>query len=69
MPDEAKELLESYMGSPMDPEDRNFENLYRILMEAGVDSFRDETRFGNFFNIYNYLIDSERKFAKACSES
>ena len=69
MTEESKELIESYMGSPMDPEGRSFSNLYRILMEAGVDSFRDETRFGNFFNIFNYLIDSEKKFAKACSES
>lgn len=69
MPEEAKELVDSYMGSPMDPEDRNFTNLYRILMEAGIDSFRDESRFGNFFNIFNYLIDSEKKFAKEISQS
>ena len=63
MPDEAKELVESYIGAPIDPEGRNFANLYRILMDAGIDSFSDETRFGNFFNIFNYLIDSEKKFA------
>ena len=65
MTEESKELIESYMGAPIDPEGRNFGNLYRILMDAGVDSFRDETRFGNFFNIFNYLIDSEQKFAKS----
>ena len=68
MTEESKELMDSYMGSPMDPEGRSFANLYGILMEAGVDAFRDETRFGNFFNIFNYLIDSERKFAKSVSE-
>lgn len=68
MTEESKELIESYMGSPMDPEGRSFANLYGILMEAGVDSFRDESRFGNFFNIFNYLIDSEKKYAISCME-
>lgn len=68
MTEESKELIESYMGSPMDPEGRSFANLYGILMEAGVDSFRDESRFGNFFNIFNYLIDSEKKFAQSVSD-
>ena len=68
MTEESKELIESYMGSPMDPDGRSFANLYGILMEAGVDSFRDESRFGNFFNIFNYLIDSEKKFAQSVSD-
>lgn len=63
MPDEAKELIDSYIGSPMDPEGRSFNNLYDILRDAGVESFRDESRFGNFFSIFNYLIDAEQKFA------
>lgn len=61
MPDDAKELLEEFMYAPLDPEGRSYENLYKILCDAGVDELRDEGKFGNFFSEFNYLIDKERK--------
>lgn len=64
MTDEAKELMDSMMYAPLDPEGRSFENLYRILDEAGVDELRDSTRFANFFAEYTYLIDKEKKNKK-----
>lgn len=61
MPDEAKELLEQFMYAPLDPEGRSFDNLYKILCDAGVDELKDEANFGRFFSEFNYLIDSETK--------
>lgn len=59
--DEAKETIDGMMYSPLDPEDRNFDNLYRILLKAGVDDFRDEGNFARFFADFSYLIDKEKK--------
>lgn len=61
MTDEAKELMDSMMYSPLDPEGRSYDNLYKILCDAGVDNLIDPTRFSNFFVEYAYLIDKERK--------
>lgn len=61
MPDEAKELLESIMYAPIDPEGRSMENLYRIILENDIDMLKDATRFGNFFSEFSYLIDKEMK--------
>lgn len=59
--DEAKELMDSMMYSPMDPEGRGIGNLYEILIDAGIDEFKDPSRFGNFFLEFKYLIDQELK--------
>lgn len=60
MSDEGKELLESISYCPLS-DDRSFANLYNILNEAGVDEFKDETRFSNFFADFQGLIDREKK--------
>ena len=61
MTDEARELMDSMMYAPIDPEGRSYDNLYKILCDAGVDDLRDPTRFSNFFIEYSYLIDKEKK--------
>jgi len=61
MSEEAKELLESMMYAPIDPTDRNMENLYNIVVNYDIDSLKDATRFGNFFSEFMYLIDKEKK--------
>ena len=61
MTDEARELMDSMMYAPIDPEGRSYDNLYKILCDAGVDDLRDPTRFSNFFIEYAYLIDKEKK--------
>ena len=63
MTDEARELMDSMMYAPIDPEGRSYDNLYKILCDAGVDDLRDPTRFSNFFIEYSYLIDKEKKNA------
>lgn len=62
MTEDAKELLEGFMHTPIDPEGRSMTNLYNILMEAGVDDLRDASVFGNFFTEFGYVIDNEKKF-------
>lgn len=62
MTDEGKELIDNFIHKPIDPDDRNMENLYRILVENGVDDFMDTSKFSNFFVDYKYLIDKEKKF-------
>lgn len=61
MSTEAKELLESVMYAPIDPTDRNMENLYNIIIEYNIDKLKDPTTFGNFFSEFMYLIDKEKK--------
>lgn len=61
MTDEAINMIESIMYSPICPEDRTFENLYKILIDNDVDLLKDETRFSNFFNDFLSLIDKEKK--------
>ena len=61
MSDEAKELLDSIMYAPIDPTDRNMENLYNIILKYDIDKLKDPTTFGNFFSEFMYLIDKEKK--------
>lgn len=61
MTDEAKELMDSMMYTPLDPEGRSYDNLYKILCDAGVDDLTNPSRFGNFFVEYSYLIEKEKK--------
>lgn len=61
MSDEAKELMESIMYAPIDPEDRTMENLYNIIIKYDIDKLKDPTTFGNFFSEFMYLIDKEKK--------
>lgn len=61
MSTEAKDLLESIMYAPIDPTDRNMENLYNIIIEYNIDKLKDPTTFGNFFSEFMYLIDKEKK--------
>ena len=61
MTEEAVEMIESIMYTPIDPEDRTLENLYRLLLENDVEDLRDETKFSNFFSEFLYLIDKEKR--------
>ena len=61
MTEEAVEMIESIMYTPIDPEDRTLENLYIILLENDVEDLRDETKFSNFFSEFLYLIDKEKR--------
>lgn len=60
MSDEAKELIDSMMYAPMDPDGRSLQNLYKLLLEYNIDDLKDEDRFGNFFTEFKFLIDKEQ---------
>ncbi len=60
MSNEAKELIDSMMYAPMDPEGRSLQNLYKILLEYNIDDLKDENKFGNFFTEFKFLIDKEQ---------
>lgn len=61
MTDEAKELLDSMMHAPLDPEGRSMENLYEILVKNGVDEYRDPNRFAGFFVQFEHLMNQEKQ--------
>lgn len=63
MPDEAKDLMDSIMYVPIDPEDRNLENLYNIILKYNIEKLKDPTTFGNFFSEYINIMEKEKKNA------
>lgn len=67
MTDEAKELIEAIMHAPLDPEGRSMENLYSVLLNYGIDQFRDESHFANFFTQFDNLIKQEKKKSAGCT--
>lgn len=63
MTDEAKDLMDSIMYTPIDPEDRNLENLYNIILKYNIEKLKDPTTFGNFFSEYINIMEKEKKNA------
>lgn len=61
MPDDAKELMDTIMYTPMDPEGRSLENLYNIILKYDIDKLKDPTTFGNFFSEYINIMEKEKK--------
>ena len=59
---EAETELNDLMYAPLDPEGRDFKNLYNIVVKNGMTDFLDENHFSNFFSSFNGLIDKEKKF-------
>ena len=57
--DEAKEEMDATMYEVQDPTDRSFDNLFRIMVEDGIDELSDSTRFARFFEPFKYFIDKE----------
>ena len=61
MPDDAKELMDTIMYAPMDPEGRSLDNLYNIILKYDIDKLKDPTTFGNFFSEYINIMEKEKK--------
>lgn len=59
--DDAKEELDSMMYTPMDPDDRSFENLYRLINEDNITDLLNHNRFSSFFSTFKPLVDKEVK--------
>lgn len=59
--DSAKDEIDSMMYAPQDPEGRSIQNLYRFILEDGIDDLRGDTKFASFFNPFKRLSDKEIK--------
>ena len=59
--DEAKELMDSIMYVPLDPEGRSLSNLYEIILRYDIDKLKDSTTFGNFFSEFVTIMENEKK--------
>lgn len=59
--DDAKEIMESMMYAPIDPEGRSFTNLLRIFEANGITEFMGDTKFASFFNLFKRIQEKEIK--------
>lgn len=66
--DEAKNGLDEVIHAPLDPEDRNFKNLYNIIQKNSLTELLDESKFSNFFSSFNGFIENEKKYFKKSTE-
>ena len=59
--DEAKEVMDSMMYTPIDPEGRSFKNLYNLILEDGIDELSGDTKFSSFFSTFKKIEEKEKK--------
>jgi CRISPR/Cas system CSM-associated protein Csm2 small subunit len=52
------------MYEPMDEEDRNFDNLYKIITDASIDELTDSNKFANFFAEFATFVEETIKIQK-----
>lgn len=62
--DEAKEELDLIFHAPLDPSEREFKNVYNIILENEFNDLKDSNVFSSFFSSFNVLIENEKKFFK-----
>lgn len=60
--DEAVELIEGVSYAPLDPEGRDFQNVYKIVTENTMTDWVPVDKFTNFFHSFNPLMEMEKKF-------
>lgn len=61
---ECKEEMDSMIHAPLDPTDRSFQNLYRLILEYGIEELMGDTKFASFFRPFKRLEENEKKFYK-----
>lgn len=59
--EDAKEELDAMMYTPMDPEGRSFENLYKLILDDNLTDLINNNRFSSFFSTFKSLSDKEIK--------
>lgn len=62
--DEAIIGMNEIMHAPLDPEGRDFKNLYQIIQDNDMIDLLDTNIFSSFFSSFNGLIDNEKNFFK-----
>lgn len=60
--DEARKELNELIGAPLDPEGRDFKELYSIVLNNGMSKLLTENSFSTFFSDFHKLIDNEKKY-------
>lgn len=60
--DEAREGMDSLMHAPIDPEGREYRNVYEIVSNNHMHVLMDERRFSGLFSIFERLIMNEKKY-------
>lgn len=61
---DAKKELDEISYTPLDPDNRTFENLYNIITQNKITELVDTNKFSEFFSSFYKLIDNEKKFIK-----
>lgn len=61
---EAKEDLDNLFHAPLDPTDRDFNNVYNIIVDNEFNDLLNDNSFSNFFSTFNKIVDKEKKFFK-----
>ena len=67
--EEAEEDLKETIGAPLDPEGRDFKELYKIVSDNGMTELITDNKFSTFFSDFAKLMDNERKFFKKFEDS
>lgn len=62
--EESENFMKDFVDSPLDCENRSFENLYKIIVENNMESLLDSDKFSNFFSVFNGLIYREKHFSE-----
>lgn len=58
---EAEEEIESISYAPIDPEGRDYQELYKIIIENDMNELLDEKKFSLLFSCFEGLIKKEKK--------
>ena len=59
---EATKEICDMMYAPIDPEGRDYSNLYRIISENDMSELQDENKFSLLFGCFEHVINAEKKF-------
>lgn len=62
--DEAREELDGLIHAPLDPDGRDYKNLYQIIINNDMTDIISENKFSSFFSDFNQLIENEKKYFK-----
>ena len=56
--------LNEVVGAPLDPEGREYKDLYKIVLDNVMTNLLKDDSFGRFFSDFAKLIDNEKKYYK-----
>lgn len=62
--DNAIQQMDEIMHAPLDPNDRDMKNLYKLIDRDDILDLKGENRFSGFFITFKKLIDNETEFYK-----